>query len=394
MGAAVLACLLTDGQSANGMTTDFTSMVSMKNWLAIATFLALAGCQTAPPAPPPVVLMPEPVLFTPEAGLTDSQRLSKAIAQLSTGNAGQAKAELEAYLSKVPYSKVANSLLTQINTPTRVYFPTEFVAITLTNGESLSTIAKQYLGDALQFYALAQYNNIENPGKTTIGQVIHVPLTNKAKAFIDFKINKGMDASSTEQDHQADSEFKDLSDSESQAPGPAEESSEDEEIVILMGLEQMRFLLTQKQYQDAIEVYEQLDPSHSVNDNDMRALIAAYRTRAIATTDSNPVLASTYYQQTGNLVANTGDSLLALEMFNLSMQLNSANKASEQSYTHLKSELTDTYHRDASLAYRRQELEKAIELWQKLLTIDPEHVHAINYLIQAQRLKDKLQRLE
>ena len=81
-------------------------------------------------------------------------------------------------------------------------------------------------------------------------------------------------------------------------------------------------------------------------------------------------------------------------MFNISMQLDSGNKTSAQRYTKLKSELTDTYHRDASLAYRRQELEKAIELWQKLLTIDPDHVHAINYLVQAQRLKDKLQRLE
>jgi len=367
------------------MTTDFTNMGSMKSWLAIATCLALVGCQTAPPSAP-LVVSPEPVLFTPEIGLADSQRLSKAIALLSEGSTGQAKAELQAYLEKMPNSKVANNLLTQINTPISEYFPSEFVAITLTNGESLSTIAKQYLGDALQFYALAQYNNIENPGKTTIGQVVHVPLTNKARAFIDFKINKGMDTSSTEQDHQADSEFQDQS--------GEEVASDNAEIVTLVGIEQMRLLLTQKQYQDAIEVYEQLGPNRTINEKDMRALIAAYRTSAIATADSNPALASSYYQQTGNLVADAGDSLLALEMFNLSMQLNSDNALSEQNYNSLKSELTDAYHRDASLAYRRQELEKAIDLWQKLLTIDPEHVHAINYLIQAQRLKDKLQRLE
>lgn len=359
-------------------------MGSMKNWLAIATCLAVVGCQTAPTAPPVVVAAP--LLFTAEAGLADSQRLSKAIALLSQGSAGQARAELEAYLSKRPNSKIANSLLTQINTPINEYFPAEFVAITLTNGESLSTIAKQYLGNALQFYALAQYNNIKNPGKTGIGQVVHVPLTNKAKAFIDFKINKGMDTSSTEQDHQAGSEFQDLSNED--VP------SDDTEIVTLVGIEQMRLLLTQKQYQDAIEVYEHLSPSHTISDKDMRSLIAAYRTSAIDVTDSNPVLASSYYQQTGDLIANSGDSLLAMEMYNLSMQLNSDNTVSEQSYNSLKSELTNTYHRDASLAYRRQELEKAIDLWQKLLTIDPEHVHAINYLIQAQRLQDKLQRLE
>ncbi len=372
-------------QSANGMTTGLTSMGSMKNWLAIATCLVLVGCQTAPTAPPPDVAQESP-LFTPEAGLTDAQRLSKAIALLSKGNAGQAKAELKAYLSKVPSSRMANSLLTQINTSVSDYFPTEFVAITLTNGESLSTIAKQYLGDALQFYALAQYNNIENPGKTTIGQVVHVPLTKKAKAFIDFKIDKGMDTSSTEQDHQAESEFQDQNDDV--------ETDEKVEPVTITGIELMRLLLTQKQYQDAIQVHEQLDSGHKLGDNDKQALIAAYRTRAIDTTDSNPVLASTYYQQAGNLVDSTGNSLSALEMFKLSMHLNSDNQISESRYTSLKSKITNAYHRDASLAYRRQELEKAIELWQKLLTVDPDHVHAINNLIQAQRLKDNLQRLE
>ncbi len=355
-------------------------MRSLKNWLALATFLALVGCASSPSVAPPPAASPESALFTPETGLTNPQRLSKAIALLSSGdNTGQAKVELQAYLDLVPNSKIANSLLAQINTPIGDYFPAEFVAITLSNGESLSTIAKQYLGDTLQFYALAQYNNIANPGKTTIGQVIHVPLTSKAKAFIDFKIGKGMDTSSTKQDHQAGSEF------QGQSGG---------ELGAATGIEQMRLLLTEKHYWGAIQAYEQLDPANKLNDSDTRALIAAYRKSAIDSAASNPLLASTYYQQTGNLIANSGDNLLALEMFDLSLQLNSKNEISERLYAGLKSQLTDTYHRDASLAFRRQELEKAIELWQKLLLIDPEHVHAINYLSQAQRLKNKLQRLE
>ncbi|OUS09645.1 hypothetical protein A9Q89_12815 [Gammaproteobacteria bacterium 53_120_T64] len=357
-----------------------------KNWLVLASFLALVGCAGSPSTPPPVAA-PQAPIFTPELGLSDSQRLSKAIALLSSGNnVGQAKVELQAYLNQVPNSKIANSLFTQVDTPIGEYFPAEFVAITLTNGESLSTIAKQYLGDALQFYALAQYNNIANPGKTTIGQVIHVPLTSKAQAFIDFKINKGMDTSSTEQDHQAGNEFKDQS-------GPAD-SDVQLEVATLTGIAQMRLLLAEKHYQAAIQAYEQLQPANKLNDNDTRALIAAYRKSAIDNADSNPVLASTYYQQTGRLIAQGGDRLLALEMFDLSLQLDSDNEASQRRYVSLKSELTDAYHRDASLAFRRQELERAITLWQKLLIIDPEHVHAINYLVQAQRLKDKLQLLE
>ena len=322
-------------------------------------------------------------LFIPEPGLTVQQRLSKAIALLSEGNAGQAEAELRAYLGHKHRSKVARTLLKQISTPVAEYYPSDFVAITLSNGESLSTIAKQYLGDALQFYALAQYNNIANPGKTTIGQVIHVPLTEEAQAFIDFKLDKGMDTSSTEQDHQAGSEFQ-----------QQVEKDQSPEVPTFTDIEQLRLLLGEGQHQQAVLAYEQTGPSFQLNGGDMQALIAAYSQSAADTSDSNPVLASSYYQRTGNLIASTGDNLLALEMFNRSMQLDSANEASKRRYSSLKLELTDAYHRDASLAFRRQELEKAIALWQQLLTIDPDHIHATNYLIQAQSLKDKLQRLE
>ncbi len=357
-------------------------MGSIKSSLAIAALLLLVGCQTAPQVAPPPAVAAAP-LFTPEPGLSDQQRLSKAIALLSEGSAGQAEAELQAYLRHKHNSKVAKTLLKQINTPVGEYYPSDFVAITLSNGESLSTIAKQYLGDALQFYALAQYNNIANPGRTTIGQVIHVPLTDKAQAFIAFKLDKGMDTSSTEQDHQAGSEFQE----QVEEVEISEESS-------LTDIETLRLLLGEGQYQQAIAAYEQTSPTFQLNGGDIQDLITAYSQSAADSSDNNPELASSYYQRTGNLIASTGDNLRALEMFNRSLQLDSDNEASKRRYSSLKLELTDAYHRDASLAFRRQELEKAIALWQQLLTIDPDHIHATNYLIQAQRLQDKLQRLE
>ena len=373
----------------------FLGMGSMKNGLMLAVLLVLAGCQSFLTEDPPLRNEPEAIVLTPEPGLTDQQRLRKAIALLSKGDAGQAEVELQAYLDHVKKSRVARILLEQIQTPVEDYFPAEFVAIMLSNGESLSTIAKQYLGDALQFYALAQYNNIENPGKTTIGQVIHVPLTDKTKAFLDFKINKGMDTSSTAQDRQADGEFKDqLTDDELQDASSAEELIEVIEPVAITSIEQVRPLLSAKRYQEAVSAFERLETTQVLNDNDKRSLIAAYRTSAAELALANPVLASTYYQRAGNLIANTGNKELALAMFKFSKQLNENNGASANRYARLKLELTNTYHRDASLAFRRQELTKAIELWEKVLRIDPGHEHAAKKILQAQKLKENLLRLE
>ena len=192
-----------------------------------------------------------------------------------------------------------------------------------------------------------------------------------------------MDTSSTEQDHQAGSEFQE----QVEEVEISEESS-------LTDIETLRLLLGEGQYQQAIAAYEQTSPTFQLNGGDIQDLITAYSQSAADSSDNNPELASSYYQRTGNLIASTGDNLRALEMFNRSLQLDSDNEASKRRYSSLKLELTDAYHRDASLAFRRQELEKAIALWQQLLTIDPDHIHATNYLIQAQRLQDKLQRLE
>ncbi|MBV1931046.1 MAG: hypothetical protein KUG71_04950, partial [Porticoccaceae bacterium] len=56
--------------------------------------------------------------------------------------------------------------------------------------------------------------------------------------------------------------------------------------------------------------------------------------------------------------------------------------------------VVDAYHREASQAFRRQELDTAIELWGKVMAINPDHAHASNSLMQAQELKEKLERLE
>lgn len=126
---------------------------------------------------------PETALqYVAEPGLKPQQRIERAIKHLEKGDAGQAKAELEAYLAVVPSSKVAQDLLRQIDVPSSEYYPAASRDITLGAGDSFSVLAQKYLGSYYQFYALAKYNGVAVPRDVSAGRKIHIPLTPPARA--------------------------------------------------------------------------------------------------------------------------------------------------------------------------------------------------------------------
>jgi len=51
----------------------------------------------------------------------------------------------------------------------------DFAIHKVQSGETLSAIAKKYLGDANKYNAIASYNNISNPDKISVGQEIRIP---------------------------------------------------------------------------------------------------------------------------------------------------------------------------------------------------------------------------
>ncbi|MDO8862670.1 LysM domain-containing protein [Haliea sp. E1-2-M8] len=144
---------------------------------AVLSVLASACAATAvQEAAPPVATVEEPV-FTARPGLSAQELFRAALSLLETGNAGEARAHLIAYLEENPRSAVASDLLRQIEADSREYYPSEYREIALMSGESLSTLAQRYLGDVYQFYALAKYNDIVEPRQLRAGQTLRIPLT-------------------------------------------------------------------------------------------------------------------------------------------------------------------------------------------------------------------------
>ncbi len=143
------------------------------------------GCQSTPEPASPEPTITDQMAVEAEENVTrvaPAEQLKMAIARLQEGDQTGALAALDAYRKEVPSSQVADRLRAQITAPIDAYFPNENFQVTLAKGQSLSHLAKEYLGDALSFYALARYNGVAVPSRVAAGQTLLIPATESALA--------------------------------------------------------------------------------------------------------------------------------------------------------------------------------------------------------------------
>jgi tetratricopeptide (TPR) repeat protein len=142
---------------------------------SILLLAALAACSTANKPVAPVA---------PVVTVSAADRLDHAIALLQQGNAKDAEVELHAALTQDPDNKQAQYLMAQIETPVTGLFPAKNFPLKLAKDDSLSAVARTYLGNPLAFYGLARFNNIAVPQSVTRGQTIRIPKTPEALAAL------------------------------------------------------------------------------------------------------------------------------------------------------------------------------------------------------------------
>jgi len=142
--------------------------------LALAMGLASA-CSHLPELPQiPSVGSPRGPEATP--GLAPRERVRLAVDLLDQGDEGRAEVELRAVLEEQPTNGAAQRLLQQITEDPHTLLTGTPRAYTVRQGDSMSALADRYLGDALMFYALARYNDLEAPNQLSAGQRLMIPM--------------------------------------------------------------------------------------------------------------------------------------------------------------------------------------------------------------------------
>jgi tetratricopeptide (TPR) repeat protein len=342
-------------------------------------------------------------VYTAESGLTPRQRFSKALEKLENGEDGQALAELNAYLLDVPRSNSAKNLVAQISTDSSEYFPADYFTVNLTSGASLSTLAKKYLGSALKFYALAKYNNISNPSRVNIGQEIKIPLTQLARTQREKDNNPEIEAPEQEvakveevMEGEIEAIQEDTETVVENTIDPQNEPVLAEEIPVVPEdtaesvIADLQMLTQEQNYAGAIEKLAKLKTFGKLGKASQELALQTYLGRAKEISETDATLAATFYAEAGKLNLINEQNLPAFENFKMATDLDESNDQAMEEMLVLQKEIADKYHREASSAFRRQELDIAIEKWDMVLKVNPDHSSAKLYRAQALELKEKL----
>ena len=153
----------------------------------VLVLLALGGCAqlerlrhrgdhapTTPAVAPPAPAAPAPVAAVEPPPAV--RPLGKIINEdLQHGRYSEGEAALRAYLAAHPKDRLAQSMLRQLTAdPQRTLGPVGSTHV-VQAGESYSTLAKRYLGDARLFVILARYNHSTQPALLRAGEKLRLP---------------------------------------------------------------------------------------------------------------------------------------------------------------------------------------------------------------------------
>jgi tetratricopeptide (TPR) repeat protein len=254
-------------------------------------------------------------------------------------------------------------------------------------GDTLSRIARRFLGEPLKFYVLARYNNIPISDRLEAGKVINIP-------------------------------------GKKPPPGkpstPAVEQSAVPDISQLK-LAEARKLYGEERYADALNLLERTHSESAANAELNDFLLTAYLayakklsdagqsaeaakilSRASATFPGNERLrkqsehmnaahhADQAYRE-GNQLLSEGQFLQAYASFTRTLKLAPEHAGAKAAIAKIRPQLVENYYTDYVRARRRQHFSEALQSLDKLLEIDPNHELAKSNRAEIKAIIDREQ---
>lgn len=336
---------------------------------ATTTAPAPATATTVAPAP---AAAPEPVV----ANLTPKEHVQNAITFLQTGDEGGAKAELAAALKQEHDNKIARNLMSQIEADPKTFFgTTESFPYTVQHGESLSILARRFFDDPLKFHILAKYNDISDPSRLNPGQTIRIP----GKKPVEVATAEETRYQQAKRNYDAAR----YSEAIEILEGGGTENVEGRDLLVLAYTKFADDLAQKAKLLEAQNVLEKavvIQP----NNEKLKKQLKQVETRREA--------ARLFQAGTDALAA--GDRTKAADLFGQVLKLDPGNDEAKKQMVSLKGDAVEALHKEALAEYNKQNLDKAIALWDSVLTMEPTHERAKLYRARAIELKEKLQKLE
>ncbi len=423
--------------------------------LSLAACEMFGPTQTEEPAETIAEPVQEPTPPPPPDNLSPTKRVRKALQLLQNGEYEQARNQLNWALQEKPNLQIASQLLEQLDADPIDYLGLKNFFYDVQPGDSLSLIAKKFLNDPMKFVILARYNKLDNPSRLAPGQRIRVPgempppppkrKPKRKKPPVPVQVTPVPDEVPVTAEQTEPSVAEEPAMTESPAAEPSNEpvvevephedvaspetTPEQAQIITddtpntadtletagrlhgtgdlagaiaLLESEALRNpqadeINTQlakyyREYANQLIAREQLEPARSVLEK--LIILDASDEQAINTLIlvEDRIEARKLFvkadglQQAGNLEAS-------YQTYSQGLTYDPDNEAAKTAQKAVLDQLTDSYHRQAMQHFRKQELDQALEYWNKILELDPNHSLAPGYKARALEMKQQLQKI-
>ena len=336
--------------------------------------------------------------------LNTREHIDKALELFETGQQEKAIGQLRQAREQNPRSRTVKKLLKQLETDPQEYFGKEYFEYRVRKGDTLSELAKRFLGDELEFIALTRYNGLAKPSLLVANQTLRIP---------------GSDAA-TDDDPKTDDEVP--------AEVPADETPS--EPVSDVPSDQMAYetaygMFEQGDYAGTIAQIESADPDSAPPEGRLKQLLLnAYgaeagilsagerweeardmlkKASALGPEDQS-VAEQLLLVETGMTARDLfikgqkmrryGNLAGAQARFSRAADLVPDNPDYAYAEKQVRTELVESYHRQALSHYRREQLDEAQAYWEKVLRIDPDNKIAPGYLSKVEEIRLRLQALD
>lgn len=375
-----------------------TRRLSLLRWPTLAiTCLLLVGCQLWPfkqlaDEPPPVA---EEAAVEEEPGEAAAS-IEEAMTLLQNGEEAQAEAMLEKIAQERPGNATTRLLLAQIRRPPEELLGDSYAEVEVRAGESLSAIAGRTINNELLFYSLAKLNGIEVPRLVQPGQRLKVPLIAPEAAI------------------EPDAE-PDTAPAEQARPG-----SRDPDQLELTA----RQLIDRERYSQAYALLLSTARAGRLDESGQALLAeAAVALSQVAEREGDPELAAKHLRQAlpwlddvedheafarqrrhldagrrlveAERLLARGEQAAAFDALMAARELDEElARAHGQKLARLEAALGEYYHDLAVSAWRDQNVDQAVELWDRVVRINPGFEPAIRYLERARRAQRQLKNLD
>ncbi len=361
--------------------------------LIVLACLVVAGCQSWPfkRADPGQEQLGPAEETVPAAG-----SVGQAIALLQDGEEARARILLAEILERNPDSSTAKLLIAQIRQPPEELLGDSFVEIEIRPGDSLSAIAGRTIDNELLFYALARLNQIEVPRLLRPGQRIRVPAARTMAT--EMTGDAAEDASAPDQ---PDQPLRDQGELTATAGELMQRERHRQAYALLLSsaragkldadgdvlLASAAVALAQAACrrddpEQALKVLNQASPWLSTGAEEGR--FADQRKHAEARLDlgrAEKALAQ-------------GEHAAAFELLLHARELTADLRQTHRArLERLEGALVEYYHDGAVSAWRDQKVGLSIDLWERVVKIDPGFEPALRYLERARRASKELQTL-